>query len=123
MPNPSQLARLKSQLAAHRRSLNEFAASTQRLHELVSAMIDATPGNANKPSAKRTTSEPRPKRSGTSPASATARRAAGAERPAAGATASTASTASTATKKAAVERRVSRAQRAIALERHWGNLF
>jgi hypothetical protein len=120
MPNPSQLARLKSQLAAHRRSLNEFAASTQRLHELVRAMIDATPGNANKPSAKRTTSEPRPKRAGTSPASATARRAAGAERPAAGATASTASTA---TKKAAVERRVSRAQRAIALERHWGNLF
>jgi hypothetical protein len=119
MPKPSQLARLKSQLAAHRRSLNEFAASTQRLHELVSAMIDATRDNANKPSAKRTSSEPRPKGSGTSPASATARRASGAERPAVAAAAVVA----TATKKAAVGRRVSREQRAVALERHWGNLF
>ena len=110
MPKSAQLARLKSQLAAHRRSLNELAASTRRLHELVNGVIDESQGNETKAPAKRTSSEPRPRRSGNSLASATARPAASSKRPAS-------------PTKQGVKRRATRQRLATALERHWGNLF
>jgi hypothetical protein len=110
MPKSAQLARLKLQLAANRRSLNELAASTRRLHELVNGVIDESHSNESKGSAKRTSSEPKPKRSGNSLASATARRAASSKRLAS-------------STKQDLERRAIRQKLATALERHWGNLF
>ena len=110
MPKSAQLARLKSQLAAHRRSLNELAASTRRLHELVNGVIDESRSNETKAPAKRTSSEPKPKRSGNSLASATVRRGATSKRLAS-------------PTKQGTERRASRQKLATALERHWGNLF
>jgi hypothetical protein len=110
MPKSAQLARLKAELAAHRRCLNEFAASTRRLHELVNGMIEADASTEHRRSATPTSSGPRPKVSGASHVPSAARHAVSAKR-------------QVSTPDDTAHRSAPRQKFDAALERRWGNLF
>ena len=97
MPSVHTLAQLKAQLADHRRSLNDLAASTGRLQKTVATLMasssQAAPRRAKRSSTRPTTSAPRPNRSGVS---ATLR---------------------------AADKQDGNDRSSTALERRWGNLF
>ena len=69
MPSAHTLTQLKAQLADHRRSLNDLAASTRRLQKTVATLMassQAAPRRAKRSSTRPTTSALRPNRSGVS---------------------------------------------------------